>query len=62
MDLISLVVTLVIVGFVLWLVNTYVPMDAKVRKILNVAVVVLILLWLLFSVLGMTNLGSVRID
>jgi hypothetical protein len=62
MSLIGLIVTLVIVGFVLWLVNTYVPMDAKVRKILNVAVVVLILLWLLYSVLGLTHLGSVRID
>jgi hypothetical protein len=36
-------------------------MDHKIRKILNIAVVVLVILWLLFSVLGMTNLGTVRV-
>lgn len=61
MDLISLIVTLVVVGVVLWLVNTYVPMDAKIKRILNVAVVVLVVLWLLFSVLGAANLGSVHV-
>lgn len=61
MDLITLVITLVIVGVVLWLVNNYVPMDAKIKRILNVAVVVLVILWLLFSVLGAANLGSVRV-
>lgn len=61
MDLISLVVTLVVVGVALWLINTYVPMDHKIRKLLNIAVVVLIILWLLFSVLGVTNLGTVRV-
>lgn len=63
MDLITLVITLVIVGVVLWLVNTYVPMDGKIKRILNIAVVVLVVLWLLFSVLGLGggNLGAVRI-
>jgi hypothetical protein len=61
MDLLSLIVTLVVVGVVLWLVNTYVPMQASIKKILNVAVVILVILWLLFSVLGMTNLGTVRV-
>ena len=63
MDLISLVITLVVVGVVLWLVNTYVPMDPKIRKLLNIAVVVLVVLWLLFSVLGLSggNLGAVRV-
>ena len=62
MDLISLIITLVVVGVVLWLINTYVPMDAKIKRILNIAVVVLVVLWLLFSVLGLTHLGSVRLD
>lgn len=63
MDLISLIITLVVVGVILWLVNTYVPMDAKIKRILNIAVVVLVVLWLLFSVLGLGsgNLGAVRI-
>lgn len=61
MDLISLVITLVVIGVVLWLVNNYVPMDPKIRRILNIAVVVLVILWLLFSVLGVANLGSVHV-
>jgi hypothetical protein len=61
MDLLSLIVTLVVVGVVLWLVNTYVPMQSSIKKILNVAVVILVILWLLFSVLGMTHLGTVRV-
>jgi bacteriorhodopsin len=38
-------------------------MDHKIRSILNIAVVVLVVLWLLFSVLGLGggNLGAVRI-
>ena len=63
MDLVSLVVTLVVVGVVLWLINTYVPMEARIKQLLNIAVVVLVVLWLLFSVLGLSggNLGSVHV-
>lgn len=61
MDLISLIITLVVVGVVLWLVNNYVPMDPAIKKVLNIAVVVLVVLWLLLSVLGVANLGSVRV-
>ena len=54
MSLISLVVVLVIVGVILWLINTYIPMDAKIKKILNVVVVIVVIIWLLqaFGVLG----------
>ena len=38
MTLISLVVTLIVVGVLLWLVNTYIPMDGKIKKILNIVV------------------------
>ena len=54
MDLVSLVVTLIVVGVLLWLVNTYIPMDANIKKILNIVVVIAVVLWLLrvFGVLG----------
>ena len=57
MSLISLVVTLIIVGVLLWLVNTYIPMDAKIKKILNIVVVICVVLWLLsaFGVIGHVN-------
>ena len=51
MSLISFLITLVVVGVVLWLVNSYIPMDGKIKKILNVVVVILVILWVL-SVFG----------
>ena len=54
MSLISLLVVLIVVGVILWLINTYIPMDAKIKKILNVVVVIVVILWLLqaFGILG----------
>jgi hypothetical protein len=55
--MIGLILTLVLVGVGLWAVNTYIPMDAKIKQILNVVVVILVILWLLrvFGVLGGGN-------
>jgi hypothetical protein len=54
MPLINLVIVLVVVGLLLWLVNTYIPMDGKIKNILNVVVVIAVILWLLevFGVWG----------
>ena len=45
--MISIIVTLIIIGVLLWLANTYLPMDPKIKTILNVVVVILVVLWLL---------------
>ena len=47
MPLVQLVITLIIVGVLLWAVNTYIPMDPKIRQILNIVVVFAVVLWLL---------------
>ena len=60
MDLISLVVILVIIGVILWAINTLIPMDGKIKTILNVVVVIVVLLWLLSLFTGY-NLPSIRI-
>lgn len=54
MPLIHVVVVLIVVGVLLWLVNTYIPMDGKIKGILNIVVVVAVVLWLLriFGLLG----------
>jgi hypothetical protein len=52
MSLINLVIVLIVVGVLLWLVNTYIPMDGKIKQILNVAVVVVVVLWLLGIFVG----------
>lgn len=62
MSLISLVVTLIVVGVLLWLINNYIPMDAKIKSILNIVVVVVVVLWLL-NLLGlMDSLRGIRIS
>lgn len=52
--MISLVITLIVIGVLLWMVNTYIPMDGKIKQILNIVVVICVVLWLLsvFGVLG----------
>ena len=59
--MISLVLTLIVVGVLLWLVNTYIPMDSKIKRILNVVVVICVVLWLLyaFGILGRS--GDIRV-
>jgi hypothetical protein len=61
MSLIGLVLTLVVVGVLLWLLNNYVPMDPKIKTIINIVVVVVVVIWLLqaFGVLG--SLRDLRI-
>jgi len=57
MSLVSIVITLIVVGVLLWLVNTYIPMDRKIKSILNAVVVIAVILWLL-QVFGV--LDSIR--
>ena len=52
MSLIDLVVILIVVGLLLWLVNTYIPMDGKIKQIINVVVVIAVVLWLIQLFVG----------
>jgi hypothetical protein len=45
--LIQLIVILVVIGVLLYLVNAYIPMQATIKRILNGAVVIAVVLWLL---------------
>jgi hypothetical protein len=47
MSLVTVLFVLIIVGVLLWLVNTYIPMDATIKKIFNIVVVVVVIIWLL---------------
>ncbi len=62
MPLINLVVTLIVIGVLLWLVNTYIPMDGKIKKILNIVVMICVVVWLLsvFGVIG--HSGDIRVS
>lgn len=62
MSLINLVIVLIVVGVLLWLVNTYIPMDGKIKRILNVVVVIVVVIWLLqvFGVFG--SLDNIHVN
>jgi hypothetical protein len=61
MPILTILLVLIVVGVVLWLINSYIPMDSKIKLILNIVVVIVVIVWLLkvFGVWG--GLGSVRV-
>ena len=61
MPLINLIITLVVVGVLLWLINSFIPMQRTIKQILNVVVIIVVILWLLsaFGVIG--SLSGMRV-
>ena len=47
MPLLTILLVLIVAGVLLWLVNTFIPMDGKIKTILNAVVVIVIVIWLL---------------
>ena len=47
MPILTVILVLVVVGVLLWLVNSFIPMDGKIKSILNVVVVIGVIIWLL---------------
>ena len=61
MPLITIIIVLVVVGVVLWAINTYIPMAKPVKTILNIVVVVVLCLWLLQTFGVIDNISSIRV-
>jgi hypothetical protein len=47
MPLLTILLILIAAGVILWLVNSYIPMDGKIKSILNIVVVIVVVVWLL---------------
>jgi hypothetical protein len=65
MSLISLVITLAVIGVLLWLFNTYATMvDGKIKQIINAVVIICVVLWLLqvFGVFGLADIPVPRLS
>lgn len=62
MDLLTILIAIVIVGIILWLINSYVPMDAKIKKILNIVVVIFLILWLLNALGAFHYMSGVHLN
>lgn len=60
MSLVSVVLTLIVVGVLLWLINTFIPMDGTIKRILNIVVVIAVVLWLLYGFGILSGSGSVQ--
>ena len=54
MPLIQMVITLIIVGFLMWLVNRLIPMQSTIKGILNGLVTILVVIWLV-NVFGLMH-------
>ncbi|MDD2469222.1 MAG: hypothetical protein PHI97_35125 [Desulfobulbus sp.] len=61
MPLLQLVIVLVVVGVVLWVINSYIPMQSTIKKVLNAVVIIAVIIWLLnvFGLMG--DISSIRI-
>jgi hypothetical protein len=61
MPLLAIVITLIVVGVLLWLVNSFIPMDGKIKQVLNAVVLIVVVIWLLqvFGVIGYLSNVSV---
>jgi hypothetical protein len=46
MPLVTVVITLLVVGVLMWLVNAYIPMQGTIKGILNAVVVIAVVLWI----------------
>jgi hypothetical protein len=61
MPLLQVLLILVVVGVLLWLVNSFIPMQGTIKSILNAIVVIAVVVWLL-NVFGLLhNLSKIRV-
>jgi len=61
MPLLTILLVLVVVGVILWLVNSFIPMDSKIKSILNVVVVILVIVWLLQAFGLFDSIKSIKV-
>jgi hypothetical protein len=57
----KIVLAVVVVGVLLWLLNNYVPMDRKIKSIVNVVVVIVVVIWVLQAVGPLGSFQDIRI-
>ena len=60
MTLVDIVLVLIVVGLIMWLVNTYIPMAGGIKSLLNVVVFVVVLVWVL-QVFGLAGAIPIRV-
>ncbi|MCA1779950.1 MAG: hypothetical protein LC637_11365 [Xanthomonadaceae bacterium] len=57
----NLIITLVVVGVLLWLINSFIPMQHTMKKILNAVVIIVVIIWLLSAFGVLDSMSGMRI-
>lgn len=61
MPILTIIITIIIVGLLLWVINSFIPMDGKIKQILNIVVIIILIMWLL-KIFGIfAGLDNVRV-
>ncbi len=47
MPILTILIVIIVAGVILWLVNSYIPMQRTIKNILNAVVVIILVVWLL---------------
>lgn len=61
MNLLTIIIVIVVIGLVMWAINTYIPMQPGIKKILNIAVIVILIIWILKILGAFTYLSGLRV-
>jgi hypothetical protein len=61
MSLLSIILLIVIIGVVLWAINSFIPLDANIKKLLNVVIIIVLVIFLLKALGAFAYLGGVKI-
>jgi len=61
MSILTILVVILVVGVILWLINSYIPMQRTIKNILNAVVVIILVIWLLKEFGILDSLQNIRI-
>ncbi len=61
MSILTIIVVILVVGIILWLINSYIPMQRTIKNILNAVVVIVLVVWLLKEFGVLNSLQNIQI-
>jgi len=61
MSLLSLILALVLVGALMYVINVYIPMESRIKSLLNIVVIIVLVLWLLQAFGLLDSIRGIRI-
>lgn len=47
MSILTIIIVILVVGVLLWLINSFIPMQRTIKGILNAVVIIILVIWLL---------------